>query len=108
MLESLNDFETMAKNTKAMVDMAQSLRIKLQGRQGNNEVTEILKEIGFIDPVTKESFGENYELELVKQIDAFFANYLGNGSGTITLTDAFCVYNRVRGISRDLKRHYFA
>lgn len=65
-----------------------------------NDINKILHDIGFVDPVTKETSGKDYYIELGKQINEFFLDYFSkNVSGVLTLIDAYHYYNRARGMS---------
>jgi ESCRT-II complex subunit VPS36 len=64
------------------------------------EIKKVLDNIGYIDPVTKETSGKDYYIQLAYQINKYFTDYLQNEIGIITLTDAYAVYNRARGISK--------
>lgn len=65
-----------------------------------NEINQVLSSIGFIDPVTKETSGKDFYKELAIQINSFFYDYFKKTNiGIITLIDAYCIYNRARGIS---------
>lgn len=83
--------------------MAQVLRGKLTNANSNQRLSEIdgiLSKIGFIDPVTKETSGKDYYMELGKQINEFFVEYFNKNSvGVLTLIDAYHYYNRARGMS---------
>lgn len=68
-----------------------------------SEINGILSKIGFIDPVTKETSGKDYYIELGKQVSEFFVDYFNKHSlGILTLIDAYHYYNRARGISNIL------
>ena len=70
-----------------------------------NEINQVLSSIGFVDPVTKETAGSDFHKELAKQINSYFADYFSNPKtvGILTLIDAYCLYNRARGISNYYK-----
>ncbi len=83
--------------------MAQVMRGKLASMNQDSklhEINGILSKIGFIDPVTKETSGKDYYIELGKQINEFFVEYFNKNSlGILTLIDAYHYYNRARGMS---------
>lgn len=66
----------------------------------SQDIAGILQNIGFIDPVTKETSGKEYYKELSKQIAVFLNDYLNTSVGIISLIDAYCLYNRARGICK--------
>lgn len=84
--------------------MAQVMRGKLANMNQDSKLSEInsiLSKIGFIDPVTKETSGKDYYIELGKQINEFFFDYFNKNSlGILTLIDSYHYYNRARGISK--------
>ncbi len=87
------------------IDIAQQIRSKLNSLKQDDdpamqEIKKVLDNIGYIDPVTKETSGKDYYVQLAHQINKYFADYLQNDVGIITLTDAYGVYNRARGISK--------
>jgi ESCRT-II complex subunit VPS36 len=96
-----------------MISLAQQIRAKLGNSTQNNESSEIngiLSKIGFIDPVTKEVSGSDYYLNLGQQINDYFFKYFTDNPTikVITLIDAYCIYNRARGIElispKDMKQ----
>ena len=66
-----------------------------------NQIDQVLFSIGFVDPVTKETAGKDYYINLAKQINSYFSEYFSkNKIGILSLIDAYCYYNRSRGISK--------
>jgi len=63
------------------------------------EIEAILQSIGMVSPVTKLSAGRNYHEELANQLAALFQadNRLTRLGGMVTLTNAYCLFNRARG-----------
>jgi hypothetical protein len=104
---SFSDITSLKNNAQQMIDLSEQIRTKLGSTIKDNtdpaiqEISQVLSSIGFIDPVTKETSGKNYYIELAKQINVFFNDYFSNNKnvGIITLIDAYCIYNRARGIS---------
>jgi hypothetical protein len=104
---SFSDINSLKTNAQQMIDLSQQIRTKLGSTMKDNsdpalqEISQVLLSIGFIDPVTKEISGKNYFIELAKQINTFFNDYFSSSKnvGIITLIDAYCIYNRARGIS---------
>lgn len=85
--------------------MAQQLRTKLGSNlkddETMNEITQVLSSIGFINPVTKEVAGSDYNKLLLDQIVDYFTEYFKTSTDKmITLIDAYCIYNRARGVSK--------
>jgi hypothetical protein len=104
---SFSDIGSLKSNAQQMIDLSQQIRSKLGSSMKSDgdpaliEINQVLQSIGFIDPVTKETSGKNYYMELAGQINEFFNDYFSNSKnvGIITLIDAYCIYNRARGIS---------
>jgi ESCRT-II complex subunit VPS36 len=82
--------------------LAKQIKAKINITSTDTSVTEfnnVLTSIGFIDPVTKEISGKSYFLDLANQIQEFFKSYFLKEEGILSLIDAYCIYNRSRGIS---------
>lgn len=104
--KSFGDIKLIKSNAKQLIDIAAQLRAKvLNDNKQSNDINGILQNIGFIDPVTKETSGKEYYTQLSKQIAAFLTDYLSQSIGIISLIDAYCVYNRARGISKTYKTY---
>ncbi len=109
---SFSDINSLKTNAQQMVilfkiqiDIAQQIRTKLSSLNKNDdpamlEIKKVLDNIGYIDPVTKETSGKDYYIKLAEQVNRYFTDYLENNVGIIILTDAYGVYNRARGISK--------
>lgn len=66
-----------------------------------NEISQVLSSIGFIDPVTKEVSGRDFYRQLGIQMNEYFTEYFKKSNDKmITLIDAYCIYNRARGVSK--------
>ena len=50
--------------------------------------------MGIASPVTKESAGARYHIELSRQLADFLTEPLGRCGGMMTLPDVYCLYNR--------------
>jgi hypothetical protein len=61
------------------------------------DLTNVLEQIGFISPVTKQSSGNRYHEELSRQLFDFAQHPVKVSHGTIGLVDLYCLYNRARG-----------
>ena len=77
----------------------------------DGEYSALLLQAGIVSPVSLEVAGKSFHSELAGQIADFLAALIGGGTGgaagegagkrnpsMITLTDAYCLYNRARGI----------
>ena len=84
------------------IDLSKQLKTKVNTSNSTsvNEINQVLSTIGFVDPVTKETSGKMYYLDLASQIITFFKNFFKKDDiGILSLIDAYCIYNRSRGIS---------
>mmetsp|Transcript_27396 Transcript_27396/g.42792 ORF Transcript_27396/g.42792 Transcript_27396/m.42792 type:complete len:216 (+) Transcript_27396:204-851(+) len=104
-------------HAKEMVDIAERMKATLATKQeaqaaGSDAQSEatttdgdyagLLMQAGILSPVTKEVAGTDlYHSQLAGQLADFLAPAMSNKSGSegmVTLTDAYCLYNRARGI----------
>jgi EAP30/Vps36 family len=61
-----------------------------------------LQDMGISQPVTRQSSGK-YEEELAKELSQFLDTFsLKTGYSQIPLSDAFCVFNRARGVGNEI------
>ena len=79
---SFSDIESLRQNLQPLViynynkiEIAQKIRAKLNTQTENSElnnINQVLLSIGFIDPVTKETAGNDYIEQLTIQLNEFF------------------------------------
>ncbi|KAH7821732.1 Vacuolar protein sorting 36A (Vps36A) [Monocercomonoides exilis] len=62
------------------------------------EYLAFVHSLGIISPVTKDTAGSAYEVELCRQVTEFLTPILEREGGMMTLVDAYAKYNRARGI----------
>ena len=100
---SFNDINSLRENVSKLVELGSQLKakvdVKSEGNNQNEEISQMLQKIGYIDPVTKEIAGKAYIKELSEQLETFFSEYFKNNEGIMTIIDAYCIYNRARGIN---------
>lgn len=60
-------------------------------------LTNVLEQMGFISPVTKQSSGNRFHEELSRQLFDFAQRPVQVSNGNIGLIDLYCLYNRARG-----------
>ena len=108
---SFSNIETLKQNAEKMMKLAEKLRAKLDVSKGEDkEINNILKNIGYINPETKEIAGSEFYDKLANQINSYFNDYFNKNKSTkvISLIDAYCIYNRARGIElispKDMKQ----
>lgn len=101
---SFSDTNSLRQNASQLIEIGSQLKSKLDKADENEaiEIHKMLQKIGYIDPVTKEQTGKEYHKELAFQLNSFFEEYFKNNEGIITLIDAYCIYNRARGMSKSL------
>lgn len=103
---SFTDFKSLKDNTEKLVELGAQLKAKIENTSNSTndkeEISSVLQKIGYIDPVTKETSGNEFLKQLTIQIEEFFINYFSKNEGIITLIDAYCIYNRARGISNKI------
>lgn len=101
---SFADIQSLKTNAKQMIDLSQQIKSKLSKNLNDDpamsEINQVLTKIGFVDPVTKETSGKSYFIDLARQIVTFFTDYFRDSElGILSLIDAYCIYNRSRGMS---------
>lgn len=107
----LGDLDGLMAHAREMVDIAGRIKDGLKERKKNrvsgegfskedDDEVEMLIQAGLLSPVSKEVTGGGvlFYQQLSRQISDFLVPHLKRGGGTITLTDAYCLYNRARGI----------
>mmetsp|Transcript_4016 Transcript_4016/g.3821 ORF Transcript_4016/g.3821 Transcript_4016/m.3821 type:complete len:166 (+) Transcript_4016:652-1149(+) len=53
--------------------------------------------LGFTSGVTKESSGNNFHVQLAREICDYIRPHLEENGGVLPMLDAYCMYNRARG-----------
>ncbi len=101
---SFSDINSLKANVSKLIELGAQLRAKVDVKSNDKneekeEISQILQKIGYIDPVTKEIAGKAYIKELSVQLESFFYDYFKVNEGIISIVDAYCVYNRARGMS---------
>jgi ESCRT-II complex subunit VPS36 len=112
---ALSDLDSLAQKAKEVVNVIQRYAAYLQemktaaeeegfsetsSQLGEvNEMETIMQNIGVISPVTRLSAGRLYHQQLARQLAEllYHQHRLQRLGGMITLTDAYCLYNRARG-----------
>jgi len=92
---AFSDLKVLMGKASSMVSFAGYLRDH-HNKSQNNEVNNIMSEMGLDSPVTKESAGNQYTQELARQLYDFLKGPLQK-DGIMSLTDVYCIYNRARG-----------
>jgi len=99
---SFTGIESLRQNATKLVEIGSQLKSKLDktNEKESSEINQVLQKIGYIDPVTKDQAGKEYIKELSFQIQKFFEEYFKYNVGVLTLIDAYCIFNRARGMSK--------
>ncbi|KAG2370738.1 hypothetical protein C9374_003636 [Naegleria lovaniensis] len=109
--EAFSDLKKLMEKAEDMVNLAESFKNKIVQRnksvthnntaeenEEENQMLDFLLNLGLSSPVTKQSSGAQYHQQLARQLVDFLDNIVQERyGGVITLTDAFCLYNRARG-----------
>jgi ESCRT-II complex subunit VPS36 len=117
--EAFKDLDSLMLQATEMVNLAQSLKNKLDNQKGNTtlslsspeerELRELLLEIGIVGSFTKETAAGNlYYQELAKELAEFTLRLFSIKTlKIIPLTDVYCLFNKARGAAfvspKDLK-----
>lgn len=108
--DAFSDLNSLMEKAKDMVELAESFKNKVVERMKNNanntqeekeeedQMYDFLLNLGLTSPVTKQSSGAHYHQQLSRQLVDFLDKIVQEKyGGVITLTDAYCLYNRARG-----------
>lgn len=85
--KAFTDIDSLMEHAKELIALSEKLSV--------TEAQDFLVTMGISSPVTKQITGTSFHTELAKQLAEFLPKHLV--SGMITLTDAYCIYNRARG-----------
>ncbi|PAA61160.1 hypothetical protein BOX15_Mlig034134g1 [Macrostomum lignano] len=102
--EAFDDLDALMRLAEPMVSMtkavAQRMRDKAPPEDEAAQLKQHLLAMGVQDPITREQYGggSHYFNSLAKQVSEFLEQPLRERSGVMTLTDAYCLYNRARGL----------
>eukprot|EP01120_Amphizonella_sp_Union-15-10_P000293 TRINITY_DN10313_c0_g1_i1.p1 TRINITY_DN10313_c0_g1~~TRINITY_DN10313_c0_g1_i1.p1 ORF type:complete len:364 (-),score=57.55 TRINITY_DN10313_c0_g1_i1:55-1146(-) len=96
--QAFTDLKFLIEKAKDLVAIANTLQSQV-GQSGpeNNELQSMMENMGIPSPVTRSSAGDLYYTELAKQLFDFLKQPIEELGGSITLTDAYCLFNRARG-----------
>jgi ESCRT-II complex subunit VPS36 len=114
--DGLSDLEALMLQAKDMVAVAEKLKAAVEKEQkaaavaDSDDYSSLLMQAGIVSPVSQEVAGKSFHSELAGQLADFLTPIIGMnsqsagradrgvGPGMMTLTDAYCLYNRARGI----------
>lgn len=109
--EALSDLESLMRSARDVISVVQRYAAFQQDKSEQNfsdsstdvgernEMESIMQSIGIVSPVTKFSAGRLFHTELSRQLaDVLLrGDLLRKMGGMLSLTDAYCVFNRARG-----------
>jgi hypothetical protein len=104
MNQAFQDLNNLMKKASEMVAIAESISQKInkdnsmEGSKEQNQLKEIMQELGISNPVTKRSTGGVYYQELAKQVSRFIIKLFEKHNNVMTLPEIYCLYNRARGV----------
>jgi ESCRT-II complex subunit VPS36 len=108
--EAIIDMDSLMNVAKEVVEIVQRYASVASEERGDgsdtssdagerSEMDEILQNIGIVSPITRYSAGRLYHQQLSRQLADLFLTQdrLVKMGGMVTLTDAYCIFNRARG-----------
>ncbi|EFC41649.1 predicted protein [Naegleria gruberi] len=108
--DAFSDLKKLMEKAEDMVNMAENYKNKIVQRMKNDteatseeteeekQILDFLLNLGLASPVTKQSTGALYHQQLARQLIDFLDKIVQERyGGVITLSDAYCLYNRARG-----------
>lgn len=108
--EAFSDLEALMAKANELVKLAERLAESSDGEGGDDgsDARRLALRLGIKSPVTRAATGDDYHTELGKQLGDWIKPVLARSKGIIGLTDAFCLFNRARGMElvtpRDMLR----
>jgi len=108
--EAFSDLEALMAKANELVKLAERLAESSDGEGGDDvsDAQRLALRLGIKSPVTRAAMGDDYHAELGKQLGDWIKPVLAKSKGIIGLTDAFCLFNRARGMElvtpRDMLR----
>eukprot|EP00794_Sanderia_malayensis_P007502 gene7502-8333_t len=105
--QAFKDLDALMEKAKEMVDVAEKFCSKLREKKVSItddetvELKSVLLSMGIANPVTRETHGSGikYHAELAKELATFLKDIVEQEGGVMTLTDAYCRFNRARGMA---------
>lgn len=98
--EAFKDLENLMKKAKDVVAIIErySLNAKITTKTDEDDMNEMILDMGISNPVTKENAGAAYHRELARQLADFLSRPLNDNGGILSLTDVYSMFNRARGV----------
>ncbi|MEW5298836.1 MAG: hypothetical protein WDW36_001914 [Sanguina aurantia] len=100
--QAFQDLSALMKSAQDMVALAERFRGIAAHTSADDSLMDLetqreLIALGIASPVTKESAGARFHIELSRQLSDFLEDPLGRCGGMMTLPDVYCLFNRARG-----------
>lgn len=103
--EAFSDLQSLMDKAKEMVELSEKFGEKMKkldassgyDNEENSQYQDLLMNLGIASPVSKQTAGALFHQQLARQLSDFLTKPLEQSHGLMTLTDAFCLYNRARG-----------
>ncbi|CAF0887910.1 unnamed protein product, partial [Didymodactylos carnosus] len=100
---AFQDLNKLMEQAKDMVYVSKAISAKIQEKRSDLSSDETIRfrsyllSLGIDNPITKESAGSKYHIELAKELATVLQKALKDTNGIMTLSDAYCRINRARG-----------
>lgn len=95
--EAFTDLRALMAKAGEMVTLAERLAESMDGKGESSELQRLVLSLGITSPVTRANAGAEFHRELGKQLADWITPVVQKSNGIITVTDAFCLFNRARG-----------
>ena len=96
--EAFSDLSALMSKARELVVLAERLAESSgTNKAENSELQRLVMSLGITSPVTRATSGASFHHELSRQLADWIVPILAKEDGIITLTDAFCLFNRARG-----------
>ncbi|KAI7852983.1 EAP30/Vps36 family-domain-containing protein [Circinella umbellata] len=104
MTDAFQDLDRLMAKATEMVTLAESISQKMNKDTNNTDgnlstLRTHLLNLGISDPVTRGSAGSIYHQELARELAEFLSKILNEQDSMKSLTDLYCIFNRVRGVA---------
>ena len=97
--EAFSDLESLMAKASDMVALAERLATSTEKKSGTeSELQRLVLSLGIKSPVTRAGSGAEFHRELGAQLARWIKPVLDSSNGIVTLTDAYCLFNRARGV----------
>jgi len=99
--EAFKDLSALMKRAQEIVALADKFSKSKEASDGSasekESFTALLHNMGIPSPVTRQSAGAAYHVQLSRQLADFLTVPLNAAGGMLALVDVYCAFNRARG-----------